>query len=225
MYSITYSAAGVYSSSTNYYLEENDLDYLPRQATKGDACGDLRACLLSSEYQPFTDEVLQSLTEETRLFGKKLFIDGVIHDQGYSIANALRLTTGALPKALIIDPDDCKLIPAGFKVALPSPKDGMTAVMKLYPRSGLATKCGLVLANGVGIVDCGYRGDVKVALKNTGNSINIITHKARIAQCALETVIDLGTDTSRGNWIEDKDLSSDRGAGGFGSTGATNVRP
>jgi dUTP pyrophosphatase len=83
---------------------------------------------------------------------------------------------------------------------------------KIYPRSGLGTK-GIVLANGVGIVDADYQGQVIVALWNRSNDHYMIQPGERIAQMCLEVVERFA--------FEEVECfaASERGAGGFGSSG------
>ena len=109
---------------------------------------------------------------------------------------------------ITLAPGEVRKISSGIAIALPQGTFGA-----IYPRSGNATKRGLVLANTVGIVDADYRGAVIVALKNTSNTIQTIEHGERIAQLIVQpfnpvifnTVESIGT-TARGD-------------GGFGSSG------
>ena len=83
----------------------------------------------------------------------------------------------------------------------------------IYARSGLATKQGLRPANAVGVVDSHYRGEIIVAIHNDSSEVQIIRHGDRIAQFMLAPVIET-------SFEEVSELSnSDRGEGGFGSSG------
>lgn len=83
----------------------------------------------------------------------------------------------------------------------------------IYARSGLATKQGLRPANAVGVVDSHYRGEIVVAIHNDSSEVQIIHHGDRIAQFMLAPVIET-------KFEEVSELSdSDRGEGGFGSSG------
>lgn len=83
----------------------------------------------------------------------------------------------------------------------------------VYARSGLATKQGLRPANCVGVIDSHYRGPIIVAIHNDSNNVQIIRHGDRIAQFMLAPVIET-------SFEEVSELSdSDRGEGGFGSSG------
>lgn len=108
---------------------------------------------------------------------------------------------------LIIGSLETRLIDVGFKIELPT---GWEAQIRC--RSGWASK-GLIITNGIGTIDEGFRGEVKVIVTNISKEPITIKHKDRIAQMALKPVYQFyfqETDTL--------DNSADRG-GGFGSTG------
>lgn len=108
-----------------------------------------------------------------------------------------------------IFPHQTVLIGTGISMALP---DG--TFLGLYPRSGLASKQGLRLANCVGVIDSDYRGEIKIALHNDTDETQCIKNGDRIAQGILETYIPM-------NFKEVEELDeTDRGNGGFGSTGS-----
>lgn len=100
------------------------------------------------------------------------------------------------------------LIPAGFAMAL---ADGYEAQVR--PRSGLAWKNGVTVLNSPGTIDADYRGEVKVILINHGEDDFVITRGMRIAQMVISPVSQIA-------WQLVENLTeTDRGAGGFGSTG------
>lgn len=102
-----------------------------------------------------------------------------------------------------------RLVPTGLAIALPGPE----YVALVFARSGLAAKHGVALANGVGVIDSDYRGEIQVALFNHGWKDYLIQPGERIAQLAVLPVAQaeiLVTDT-----LDD----TERGSGGFGSTG------
>ena len=108
----------------------------------------------------------------------------------------------------IIKPGEYAMIHTGLYLEVP---DGY--MMNVHARSGLAYKKGIMLTNGTGIIDCDYRGECNVLLYNGGNDTFTINNGDRIAQFVLQEVpqaILLEVDE-----LED----SDRGEGGFGSTG------
>jgi len=114
----------------------------------------------------------------------------------------------AVTETLEILPGGRSLVPTGLMVALPRGYE-----LQIRPRSGLALKHGIVLPNSPGTVDEDYRGEVQVIVMNAGDKTFSITRGMRIAQAVLAPVV-------RVAWQEVADLpSSERGRGGFGSTG------
>lgn len=110
---------------------------------------------------------------------------------------------------VVINPHETVLIPTGIAIELPLGYAGL-----IYARSGLATKKGLAPANKVGVVDCDYRGEVKVALHNHGAQPQTVACGERIAQLVITPYL-------TAQFIEREELSETvRGAGGFGSTGS-----
>lgn len=108
-----------------------------------------------------------------------------------------------------IKPHATAVIPTGLALELPLGYAGL-----IYARSGLATKKGLAPANKVGVVDCDYRGEVKVALHNHSETAQTVCAGERIAQIVITPYI-------TAKFIEADELSQTvRGAGGFGSTGS-----
>lgn len=107
-----------------------------------------------------------------------------------------------------IAPGQTAVIPTGIALELPVGYAGL-----IYARSGLATKKGLAPANKVGVVDCDYRGEVKVALHNHSAETQTVAPFERVAQLVITPYI-----TAR---FEEAEALSEtaRGAGGFGSTG------
>lgn len=111
-------------------------------------------------------------------------------------------------KALTIAPGARELVPTGFALELP---EGYEA--QIRPRSGLALKHGITVLNAPGTIDADYRGEVKVLLINHGDASFEIQRGVRIAQMVVQKV-------TRAEMLEVKALGeSDRGEGGFGSTG------
>lgn len=100
------------------------------------------------------------------------------------------------------------LIPTGLAIAIPP---GWEA--QIRPRSGLALRHGITLANSPGTIDCDYRGPLGVILMNLGDAPHTVAHGDRIAQMVLAPAPQARFDLVAG--FED----TDRGQGGFGSTG------
>lgn len=111
-------------------------------------------------------------------------------------------------EALIIGPGKRGLVGTGFAFAIPAGYE-----VQVRPRSGLALKKGVSVLNTPGTIDSDYRGEVKVILANLGDEDFAVERGDRIAQIVVAPV-------QRGNLMEVADLDeTDRGAGGFGSTG------
>lgn len=114
-----------------------------------------------------------------------------------------------LEEAWTIDPGQIVRIPTGIAIELPDPSVGAF----LFARSGLASKYGLTLANGVGVIDSDYRGEIQVAMINLGKEAITLHDGDRIAQIVFMPVYladFLGVDELG---------ETSRGSGGFGSTG------
>ena len=115
----------------------------------------------------------------------------------------------AVADDMILAPGQRTLVPTGLSIELPS---GYEAQVR--PRSGLALKHGLTVLNAPGTIDADYRGEVGVIIINLGEDPFTITRGMRIAQMVVAPVSTI-------NWHERTALQpSDRGQGGFGSTGA-----
>jgi len=116
--------------------------------------------------------------------------------------------TAALAEPMIIEPGAIIMIPTGIAIALPQGFE-----CQVRSRSGLAAKHGIFALNAPGTIDSDYRGEIKVILANSGKQSYSIQPGERIAQLVIaryETV----------QWeLVDALSETDRGAGGFGSTG------
>ena len=107
-----------------------------------------------------------------------------------------------------VRPGDRVLIPTGFAIDLPEGFEG-----QIRPRSGLALKYGITVLNAPGTIDADYRGEIQVLLINLGQKTHSIVRGDRIAQLVFSRVVPCGLE-------EVAELSeTERGAGGFGSTG------
>ena len=113
-----------------------------------------------------------------------------------------------LEEPAAIAPGKTALIPTGISLEVPKGCAGL-----IYARSGLACKRGLAPANKVGVVDRDYRGEILVALYNHSETEQMVEHGERIAQFVITPVL-----TPAYEVVSELDIT-DRGAGGFGSTG------
>ncbi|MEC7794911.1 MAG: dUTP diphosphatase [Pseudomonadota bacterium] len=110
--------------------------------------------------------------------------------------------------SVTLEPGARALVPTGLRMAIPEGYE-----VQVRPRSGLALKHGVTLANPPGTIDSDYRGELGVILVNLGNAPFEVVHGERIAQLVVAPV-------TQGVFavVEDLDETA-RGAGGFGSTG------
>lgn len=109
---------------------------------------------------------------------------------------------------LTLPPMGRAICPTGLRVAVP---EGFE--MQIRPRSGLASKQGITLPNTPGTIDCDYRGPLGVSLINLGPEPYTIRHGDRVAQAVVAPVVQVGF------VLADALDATERGAGGFGSTG------
>lgn len=106
-------------------------------------------------------------------------------------------------------PSERTLIPTGVAVAIPTGHAGF-----VLPRSGLAARSGLSLVNAPGLIDCRYRGEIKVIAINLDPSTPIVINRGdRVAQLVVQAVVRCEPDE-----VDELD-PTERGEGGFGSTG------
>ena len=114
----------------------------------------------------------------------------------------------AVDAELVLEPGGRTLVPTGLRLELPP---GWEAQVR--PRSGLAVRRGVTVLNAPGTVDSDYRGEVKVALVNLGDTPFVVRRGSRVAQLVVAPV-------TRVRLVEVAALTTtDRGEGGFGHTG------
>jgi dUTP pyrophosphatase len=116
-----------------------------------------------------------------------------------------------LSEPLILGPNEWKLIPTGIAIHLRDP--GFAAL--ILPRSGLGHKHGIVLGNLVGLIDSDYQGQLMVSAWNRSNIGFTVEPMERIAQLVLVPVVQASFN------VVDEFSASQRGEGGYGSTGTT----
>jgi deoxyuridine 5''-triphosphate nucleotidohydrolase (dut) len=137
-----------------------------------------------------------------KLLDKSIPVPGYAHstDAGIDLYSAIDC---------VLKPYDRKLIPSGIKLSIPEGYAGF-----VQPRSGLAIKNGIALVNSPGLIDSGYRGEVCIIMINLDKKKEFIIKKGdKICQLVIKKI-------EHANLIEVEELDdSDRGEGGFGSTG------
>jgi dUTP pyrophosphatase len=116
-----------------------------------------------------------------------------------------------LATPLTIEPGCTARVPTGLQIALPAAHEG-----QVRPRSGLAARHGVTVLNAPGTIDEDYRGEVQVILVNHGSEAFTIEHGDRIAQLIVTPVTQVNIET-----VDDEAAlgGTERGEGGFGSTG------
>ncbi len=139
---------------------------------------------------------------------KPLREDAVLPTYGSTSAAGADLYVPKNSAPITIPPHTTVMIPLGFCVALPQGYAGL-----IFARSGLAAKRGLAPANKVGVVDPDYRGECMIALHNHTDISQTVSGGERIAQMVLTPFI-------QADFVQTQVLDeTERGAGGFGSTG------
>ena len=114
-----------------------------------------------------------------------------------------------IDEAITIEPGQTVLVPTGLAIHVGDP--GYAAM--ILPRSGMGHKYGIVLGNLVGLIDSDYQGQLMVSTWNRGQNAFTLNPMERLAQLIIVPVLQVGFN------IVDEFDSSERGAGGFGSTG------
>lgn len=138
---------------------------------------------------------------------KKLDPNAVLPTYGSAEAAGADLYA-CLSEPIAVQPGEVAWVSTGIALEVPKGCAGL-----VYARSGLACKRGLAPANKVGVVDSDYRGEVKVVLLNHSKEVQVIEHGERIAQFVITPVL-----TPAYEEVTELD-TTDRGVGGFGSTG------
>ena len=138
---------------------------------------------------------------------KKLSSKAILPTYGSAEAAGADLYA-CLEEDISIAPGETVFVPTGIALEVPKGCAGL-----IYARSSLGTKRGLAPANKVGVIDSDYRGQVMVALHNHGKESQTISYGERIAQLVITPVFTPG-------FVESAELDdTQRGSGGFGSTG------
>ena len=114
-----------------------------------------------------------------------------------------------IERPIELRPGDTQLVPSGIAIHLDDP--GFAAIV--LPRSGLGHKHGVVLGNLVGLIDSDYQGQILVSVWNRGTQNFVLNPMERIAQLVVVPVMQVGFN------VVEEFAESDRGGGGFGSTG------
>ena len=138
---------------------------------------------------------------------KKLHEKAVLPEYQTELAAGMDLVA-CIDESVVIEPHQRAIVPTGVAIALPI---GFEA--QIRGRSGMAAKFGVMPANGVGTIDADYRGEIGVILLNTSDEAFIVEPGARIAQMVIAKYEKITWD------VKEELGETERGAGGFGSTG------
>jgi dUTP pyrophosphatase len=141
-------------------------------------------------------------------------LDSRLKQDGYAPQYATSGSAGidlraCIEASLKIQPGETVLVPTGIAIHLSDP--GLAAM--ILPRSGLGHKHGIVLGNLVGLIDSDYQGEIFVSTWNRGRETFTLNPLDRLAQLVVVPVVQVAFN------VVDEFPASDRGAGGFGSTG------
>ncbi|KFX63505.1 dUTP diphosphatase [Paraburkholderia fungorum] len=139
-------------------------------------------------------------------------LDARMRDQlpAYATTGSAGLDLRAcLDEPLTLKPGETALVPTGLAIHVGDP--GYAAL--ILPRSGLGHKHGIVLGNLVGLIDSDYQGQLMISTWNRGETAFVLNPMERLAQLVIVPVVQ-----AEFNIVDDFE-SSERGAGGFGSTG------
>ena len=149
-------------------------------------------------------------TIDVRILDSRLKDTNGEHAPHYATAGSAGMDLRACIDAPVtVAPGETRLIATGIAIHLADP--GLAAIV--LPRSGLGHKHGIVLGNLVGLIDSDYQGEIFVSLWNRGQTVFDLNPLDRIAQLVVVPVVQVNFN------VVDSFAASQRGAGGFGSTG------
>jgi len=198
--------------------------FLPQRAHPGDAGHDVRVYIESPPSRDEVEQLCQTLLDhlEDPLYWQKhmptldrkpvVRLEKDLPTRETLAEDLERLQQELQKPAVILEPGEAVVLPAGFAVALPQLPPPLAAVMKIVGRSGWAGKDRLCVTNSPGIIDCGYRDEVKIALENRSHSVQIIRSESRVGQALFELCLSFDP----AEHVVDKLDPPSRG--GFGST-------
>ena len=140
---------------------------------------------------------------------KKLSSSAKLPEYGSEFAAGMDLFSSN-EESIIIEPSKRKMIPSGLSMSY----DNMNYYMRIAPRSGLTVKNSIDV--GAGVIDFDYRGEIKVVLMNNGTEDFIVKKNMKIAQ--MIPTMTISPNNAKITEVQEQ-TETQRGAGGFGSTG------
>lgn len=152
--------------------------------------------------------VIEKMAVEVKILDKRVGQDFPLPSYATKGAAGLDLRA-CLDEALVLGPGATTLIPTGLALNMQNPNMAAT----ILPRSGLGHKQGIVLGNLVGLIDSDYQGEILISVWNRSDTAFTIQPGERVAQMVFVPVIQADLR------VVDQFVESERGAGGFGSTG------
>lgn len=137
-----------------------------------------------------------------------VLLDGSMEAPAHQTSGSAGVDLRSNERIMQLNPGESHLFGTGIRAEIP---EGF--VLLIFSRSGLSFKRNLILPNGVGVIDSDYRGEIMVGLKNIGKDVQFIKEGERIAQAVLLPYFGIEFKPV------DKLSDTERGEGGFGSTG------
>lgn len=139
-------------------------------------------------------------------------LDSRIEPPQYATAGSAGLDLrAAINEPLVLQPGHSQLVPTGLSVFIKNP--GLAGF--IMPRSSMGHKHGIILGNTIGVIDSDYQGPLMISLLNRTNQPFTINPLERVAQLVIMPVVQVGFS------VVDEFVQTERGEGGFGSTGKT----
>lgn len=139
---------------------------------------------------------------------KKLYKKAVVPYYATIGSAGLDLSICINTDTIVLYPNKTELVGTGFAFEIPKGYVGL-----IYIRSSVGAKQGIVLANGTGVIDSDYRGEIMLPLKNTTDTPIVLNNGSRVAQIVITPILITNVD------ITSSLKDTERGVGGFGSTG------
>ena len=189
-------------------LVENYVENVENSASIQQPCYKLKARKIKDNNFFVESGISMNLNNEKKIFITKTRDNAIIPSRGTEGSAGLDLYAAAV-EAITIKPGQLAKVPTGIAIDL----QDKNLVALIFSRSGLGVKHGITLSNGVGVIDSDYRGEIFVGLCNVGNTAYEVQPGDRIAQMIIMPVPSF-------TLVEKEKLSeTERGVGGFGSTG------
>lgn len=153
---------------------------------------------------------MSKLNIQCKILDQEFYAEFGMPSYGTEYSAGLDLRANLETPELTLAPGETKLIRTGLSLFINNKKYAGF----IYPRSGLGHKQGLVLGNLVGVIDADYQGEIMISFWNRSSEPQVIKRGDRIAQLVIQPILQCKLDI-----IENDFVKSERGEGGWGSTG------